>query len=69
MTRTADADLFLFGHCHELDFYGKIVKNGALIGESGYTKWLGVESRPPEQAAFIIDANAGVRRCERVSVT
>lgn len=69
VTRTADADLFLFGHFHEADAYGRIIKNGALIGESGYTKWLGVESRPPEQVAFVIDADAGVRRFERVSVT
>lgn len=68
VTRTADADLFLFGHFHEADAYGRIIKNGALIGESGYTKWLGVESRPPEQVAFVIDATAGVRRFERVSV-
>lgn len=69
VTRAADADLFLFGHFHEADAYGRIIKNGALIGESGYTKWLGVESRPPEQVAFVIDATAGVRRFERVSVT
>lgn len=69
VTRTADADLFLFGHFHEADAYGRIIKNGALIGESGYTKWLGVESRPPEQVAFVIDATTGVRRFERVSVS
>ncbi len=68
-TRTNDSDLYLFGHFHEADAYGRIIKNGALIGESGYTKWLGVESRPPEQVAFVIDASAGVRRFERVSVT
>ncbi len=68
VTRTNDADLYIFGHFHEADAYGKIIKNGALIGESGYTKWLGVESRPPEQVAFVLDADAGVRRFERVSV-
>ncbi len=68
VTRTNDADLFMFGHFHEADAYGRIIKNGALIGESGYTKWLGVESRPPEQVAFVLDATAGVRRFERVSV-
>lgn len=67
-TRVKDADLFLFGHFHEADAYGRIIKNGSLIGESGYTKWLGVEERPPEQVAFLIDADAGVRRFERVSV-
>lgn len=67
--RANDADLFIFGHFHEADAYGRIIKNGALIGESGYTKWLGVESRPPEQVAFIIDPDHGVRRFERVSVT
>lgn len=69
VTRVADADLYLFGHFHEADAYGKVIKNGALIGESGYTKWLGVESRPPEQVAFVLDADAGVRRFERVSVS
>ncbi len=68
VTRTNDADLYLFGHFHEADAYGKIVKNGALIGTSGYVKWLGIEDRPPEQVAFVIDADAGVRRFERVSV-
>jgi hypothetical protein len=69
VTRAADADLYLFGHFHEADAYGRIVKNGALIGDSAYTRWLGVESRPPEQVAFVIDADRGVRRFERVSVT
>lgn len=69
VTRTNDADLYVFGHFHEADAYGKIVKNGALIGESGYTKWLGVESRPPEQVCFMFDRVRGVRRFERVSVT
>ena len=68
VTRTNDADLYIFGHFHEADAYGKIVKNGALIGTSGYVKWLGIEDRPPEQVAFVIDADAGVRRFERVSV-
>lgn len=69
VTRAADADLYLFGHFHEADAYGKVIKNGSLIGESGYTRWLGVESRPPEQVAFVLDADRGVRRFERVSVT
>lgn len=69
VTRAADADLYLFGHFHEADAYGKIVKNGALIGPSAYTKWLGIEDRPPEQVAFVIDADRLVRRFERVSVT
>lgn len=69
VTRANDADLYLFGHFHEADAYGKIVKNGALIGESAYTRWLGVESRPPEQVAFVIDSERGIRRFERVSVT
>jgi hypothetical protein len=68
VTRTNDADLYLFGHFHEADAYGKIVKNGSLIGSSGYVKWLGIEDRPPEQVAFVLDADAGVRRFERVSV-
>jgi len=67
-TRTNDADLYLFGHFHEADAYGKIIKNGALIGESGYTKWLDIENHPPKQVAFMVDADAGVRRFERVSV-
>lgn len=67
-TRVNDADLYVLHHFHEADAYGKIIKNGSLIGESGYTKWLGVESRPPEQVAFMLDADAGVRRFERVSV-
>jgi hypothetical protein len=45
------------------------VVNGSLIGESAYTGWIGVESRPPEQVAFVLDADRGVRRFERVSVT
>lgn len=67
--RDGQADLYLFGHFHEADAYGRVVKNGALIGESGYTRWLGVESRPPEQVAFVFDADRGLRRFERVSVT
>lgn len=69
VTRANDADLYLFGHFHEADAYGRVIKNGALIGASGYTKWLGIEDRPPEQVAFVIDDVAGVRRFERVSVT
>ena len=69
VTRANDADLYLFGHFHEADAYGKVVKNGALIGASAYTKWLGIEDRPPEQVAFVIDAQRGLRRFERVSVT
>jgi len=69
VTRANDADLYVFGHFHEADAYGKVVKNGALIGASGYTKWLGIEDRPPEQVAFVIDAHRGLRRFERVSVT
>lgn len=68
-TRTADADYYIVGHFHEADAYGKIIKNGALIGESAYTKWLGVESRPPEQVAFAMDRIRGLRRFERVSVS
>lgn len=68
VTRTNDADLYLFGHFHEADAYGKIVKNGATIGSSAYTKWLGIEDRPPEQVGFVLDHVHGVRRFERVSV-
>jgi hypothetical protein len=67
VTRANDADLYFFGHFHEADAYGKIIKNGSLIGTSGYVKWLGIEDRPPEQVALCIDAHAGVRRFERVS--
>ncbi len=67
--RAADADYYVVGHFHEADAYGKIIKNGALIGESAYTKWLGVESRPPEQVGFAMDRVRGMRRFERVSVT
>jgi hypothetical protein len=69
VTRTADADLFVFGHFHEDDAYGKIVKNGSLIGQSGYTKWLGVEPREPKQVGFMIDQTRGLRRFERLWVT
>lgn len=69
VTRVADADLYVFGHFHEADAYGKVVKNGSLIGESAYTKWLGVESRPPEQVSFMVDQSRGVRRFERIWVT
>jgi len=69
VTRDNAADLYLFGHFHEADAYGKVIKNGALIGSSAYTAWLGIEDRPPEQVAFVIDADRGVRRFERVSVT
>lgn len=69
VTRDNAADLYIFGHFHEADAYGKVVKNGATIGSSAYTAWLGIEDRPPEQVAFVIDADRGVRRFERVSVT
>jgi predicted phosphodiesterase len=68
VTRANDADLYIFGHFHEADAYGKVIKNGSLIGPSGYTAWLGIENRPPEQVGFVVDADAGVRRFERVSV-
>ncbi len=69
VTRDDKADLYMFGHFHQADAYGRVIINGSLIGESAYTGWLGVESRPPEQVAFVIDADRGVRRFERVSVT
>ncbi len=70
VTRSNDADLYGFGHFHEADAYGKIFKNGSLIGPSGYTKWLGIDDRGAEQIAFAIDARRGnIRRFERVSVT
>jgi predicted phosphodiesterase len=70
VTRANDADVYLFGHFHAADAYGKVIKNGALIGASGYTSWLGIDgTRPPEQVAFVLDADRGVRRFERVSVT
>ncbi len=69
VTRTNDADHYIFGHFHEADAYGKIIKNGATIGPSAYTKWLGIEDRDPEQVGFILDPRHGVRRFERVSVT
>jgi hypothetical protein len=67
-TRADDADLYLFGHFHEDDAYGSIVKNGSLIGESAYGKWIGVKDRAPKQVAWILDPDHGVRRFERVSV-
>ncbi len=69
VTRDDKADLYMFGHFHQADAYGRVIINGSLIGESAYTGWLGVESRPPEQVAFLLDASWGVRRFERVSVT
>jgi hypothetical protein len=69
VTRANDADLYLFGHFHEADAYRNIIKNGSLIGPSAYTAWLGIEDRGPEQVAFVLDADKGVRRFERVSVT
>jgi predicted phosphodiesterase len=68
-TRDAKADLYLVGHFHQAELFGRVMINGSLIGESAYTGWLGVESRPPEQVAFVFDADRGVRRFERVSVT
>lgn len=67
--RDAAADYYVFGHFHEADAYGKVLKNGATIGSSAYTAWLGIEDRPPEQIAFVLDADRGLRRFERVSVT
>lgn len=69
VARDAKADLYLIHHFHQADAFGKVIINGSGIGESGYTAWLGVESRPPEQVAFVLDADRGVRRFERVSVT
>lgn len=63
------ADLYMIGHFHQANCFDEIVINGSLIGESAYTKWLGVETRPPEQVAFVFDADRGLRRFERVSVT
>lgn len=68
-TRDAKADLYMVGHFHQAELFGRVLINGSLIGESAYTGWLGVESRPPEQVAFVWDSDRGVRRFERVSVT
>jgi hypothetical protein len=68
--RDNQADLYQFGHFHEADAYGKVIKNGCLIGYSGYCGWIGVDpERPPEQVAYVLDADRGLRRFERVSVT
>jgi hypothetical protein len=67
--KSNDADYYVVGHFHEADAYGRMIKNGALIGESAYTKWLGVESRPPEQVGFAMDRVRGMRRFERISVS
>lgn len=67
--RDAKADLYMVGHFHQAELFGRVMINGSLIGESAYSAWLGVESRPPEQVAFVFDADRGVRRFERVSVT
>lgn len=70
VVRDNQADLYGFGHFHEADAYGRVLKNGSLIGPSDYTAWLGIEDRGPEQIAWVIDAsNRNVRRFERVSVT
>lgn len=67
--RDGMADMYMIGHFHQANCFDELVVNGSLIGESAYTKWLGVESRPPEQVAFVFDAARGLRRFERVSVT
>lgn len=69
VTKDALADLYIFGHFHECDAYRNIIKNGSLIGASAYSKWLGIEDRDPEQAAFMLDADRFIRRFERVSVS
>lgn len=69
VTRDNSADYYVFGHFHEADAFGKIIKNGATIGSSAYTRWLGIEDRPPEQVGFVLDAVRGLRRFERVSVS
>jgi predicted phosphodiesterase len=69
VVRDAMADLYLFGHFHEADAYGKVLKNGSLIGDSAYSRWIGVDpATPPQQVGCIIDAHSGVRRFERISV-
>jgi hypothetical protein len=67
-TRAASADYYGFGHFHQAECYGKIIVNGSLIGDSAYSKWLGLEYREPEQVAFVIDEKRGLRHFERVSV-
>jgi hypothetical protein len=68
-TRSASADLYLFGHFHQANWFECIATNGSLIGDSAYSKWHGMTFRPPEQIGFCIDAVRGVRHFERVSVT
>jgi hypothetical protein len=68
-TRAASAHYYLFGHFHQAECYGKVVVNGSLIGDSAYSKWLGLEYREPEQVMFSVDARRGLRHFERVSVT
>lgn len=67
-TRAASAHYYGFGHFHQAECYGKIIVNGSLIGDSAYSKWLGLEYREPEQVALVIDAKRGLRHFERVSV-
>lgn len=68
-TRANCAHYYLFGHFHQAECFGKVVVNGSLIGESAYSKWLGLDYREPEQVNFMIDARRGLRRFDRVSVT
>jgi hypothetical protein len=68
-TRAASADLYVFGHFHQAQFFDSVIVNGSLIGESAYSKWLGLAYREPEQVWWMQDATRGVRRFERVSVT
>lgn len=67
--RDSSADLYHFGHFHQANAYENIIMNGSLIGPSAYTLWLGLADRPAEQVCYALDADRGVRRFERVSVT
>lgn len=67
-TRAASADLYCFGHFHQAQFFDQVIVNGSLIGDSAYSKWLGLTYREPEQVWWIQDEVRGVRRFERVSV-
>lgn len=67
--RAASADLYIFGHFHQAQFFDQVIVNGSLIGDSAYSKWLGLTYREPEQVWWMQDDTRGVRRFERVSVT
>eukprot|EP00919_Chromeraceae_sp_WS-2016_P077824 GHVR01184088.1.p1 GENE.GHVR01184088.1~~GHVR01184088.1.p1 ORF type:complete len:385 (+),score=23.49 GHVR01184088.1:2-1156(+) len=63
------ADYYIFGHFHQAHWYGQVITNGSLIGESAYTTAKMFASEPPQQTHFVVDQEHGVYKYSRLWCT